>query len=100
MCILVVVVELGHMVSSCTERKSRLTKWLGKLFNGSGRETSNGRYPQLIGEESAVWRAPSSSRSMVISFVLEGNPALMDRVFSSPSSGLITKQAKLDPQPI
>ncbi|KAJ8642412.1 hypothetical protein MRB53_019106 [Persea americana] len=54
----------GHMVSSCTERKSRLTKWLGKLFNGSGRGTSNGRYPQLIGEENAVWRAPSSSRSM------------------------------------
>lgn len=62
------LVESGHSISSHTERKFRLMKWLAKLFKGSGRGASNGRYPQLIGEEQAMWREPS--RSLVISFFL------------------------------
>lgn len=36
-------------------------KWLAKLFKGSGRGASNGRHPQLIGGEQAMWREPSRS---------------------------------------
>ncbi|RWR86157.1 zinc finger protein [Cinnamomum micranthum f. kanehirae] len=51
----------GHSISSYTERKFRLMKWLAKLFKGSGRGASNGRHPQLIGGEQAMWREPSRS---------------------------------------
>ncbi|GMN41414.1 hypothetical protein TIFTF001_010642 [Ficus carica] len=56
----------GDFVSSYGERKSRLTKWLTKLFKGgsSGRRGGSGAsrsHPQLIGDENMAWRVPIRS---------------------------------------
>ncbi|KAK9283774.1 hypothetical protein L1049_012026 [Liquidambar formosana] len=52
----------GHFVSSYAERKSRLMKWLSKLFkSGSGRAVPGGQHPQFLGDENMVWRAPATS---------------------------------------
>lgn len=52
----------GHFLSSDGERKSRFMKWLGKIFkSGSDREVTDRHYPQYVGEENMVWRAPARS---------------------------------------
>lgn len=50
----------GHFVSSTTERKSRLMKWLSKLFKGGG-SGNRRQQPQFLGDENMVWRAPARS---------------------------------------
>ncbi|CAI0443366.1 unnamed protein product [Linum tenue] len=45
------------------EKKSRFTKWLGKLFKTNthrGVGGSGGGQPQLVGDENMVWREPST----------------------------------------
>ncbi|CAN0909577.1 Protein DA1-related 2, partial [Linum grandiflorum] len=53
------------------EKKSRLSKWLSKLFKTTGTHRDGGgsssssvggsrRHPQLLGEENMLWRGPSS----------------------------------------
>ncbi|XVE99652.1 hypothetical protein REPUB_Repub03eG0218100 [Reevesia pubescens] len=57
----------GDFVSSNTERKSRIMKWLGKLFKTSsssrrgigGSSGSGGYNPHFLGEENMVVRAPA-----------------------------------------
>ncbi|XVE69274.1 hypothetical protein DITRI_Ditri09bG0138800 [Diplodiscus trichospermus] len=55
----------GDFVSSNTERKSRVMKWLGKLFKtssssrGGGGGGSGGYNPHFLGEENMVVRAPA-----------------------------------------
>ncbi|XP_058207172.1 protein DA1-related 2 [Rhododendron vialii] len=52
----------GHFLSSDGERKSRFMKWLSKIFkSGSDREVTGRHYPQYIGEENMVRRAPARS---------------------------------------
>ncbi|ONK67706.1 uncharacterized protein A4U43_C05F2880 [Asparagus officinalis] len=53
----------GHVTSPYTDRKSGLMKgaYQRKLFGGSCGGTSNGRQPQVMGEENMFWRQPSRS---------------------------------------
>ncbi|CAA2980718.1 DA1-related 2 isoform X1 [Olea europaea subsp. europaea] len=54
----------GHVVSSYPERKSRIMKWLSKLFKSGTNNrgvTGGGQQPQLLGEENMSWRAPVRS---------------------------------------
>lgn len=55
--------DSGQMESPCSQRKSGFMKWFSKLFKGSGRGSTNGRRPEVVGEENMFWRGPS--RSMV-----------------------------------
>lgn len=63
--------KAGDFASSCTERKSRLMKWLSKLFKTSsssshrgggsrgGSGGGGGYNPHFLGEENMVVRAPA-----------------------------------------
>ncbi|CAL9008113.1 unnamed protein product [Prunus brigantina] len=54
----------GEFVSSYAERKSRFMKWLSKLFKSGpsrGNAAGSNHHPQLIGDESMIWRAPPRS---------------------------------------
>ncbi|XP_029120706.1 LIM domain-containing protein HDR3 isoform X2 [Elaeis guineensis] len=50
----------GHTTSSYSERKSRLMRWLCKIFKGTSRGASNGRRPQALGEN-IFWHEPVRS---------------------------------------
>ncbi|KAL9673867.1 hypothetical protein QQ045_030129 [Rhodiola kirilowii] len=51
-----------HFRSSHSEKKSKLMKWLSKLYKGaSERSTPRGHHPQFLGDENMVWRAPTRS---------------------------------------
>ncbi|XAR71979.1 hypothetical protein NMG60_11018453 [Bertholletia excelsa] len=50
----------GQFVSSYAEKKSRLMKWLGKLFkNSSDRGVTSRRNPQFNGDGNMSWQAPA-----------------------------------------
>ncbi|KAG0467646.1 hypothetical protein HPP92_019226 [Vanilla planifolia] len=51
----------GDVESQYSQRKPGIMKWLSKLFKGSDRGVSNGRRPQIVGEENVFWREPSRS---------------------------------------
>lgn len=70
----VVVVDIlmgfkaGQFVSSYAERKSKVMKWLTKIFKGGScnRGSPRGRQPQFLEDENMVWRAPVGSLVGVI----------------------------------
>ncbi|CAN1257313.1 Protein DA1-related 2 [Linum perenne] len=62
-----------HISNPCVygdfvEKKSRLAKWLSKLFKtsshrdggGGGSSVGSRRHPQLLGDENMLWRGPSA----------------------------------------
>ncbi|KAK8950129.1 Protein DA1-related 2 [Platanthera guangdongensis] len=51
----------GQTESPDNQKKSGFMKWFSKLFKGSDHGTTNGRRPQVVGEENMFWRAPSRS---------------------------------------
>lgn len=51
----------GQIESPENQKKSGFMKLFGKLFKGSDRGTTNGRRPQIVGEENMFWRGPSRS---------------------------------------
>ncbi|XP_009797651.1 protein DA1-related 2-like isoform X1 [Nicotiana sylvestris] len=53
----------GQFVSSYAERKSKVMKWLTKIFKGGScnRGSPRGRQPQFLEDENMVWRAPVGS---------------------------------------
>lgn len=51
----------GHFVPSYSHKKSRMMKWLSKLFKGSSHKVSDGHYPGAFGDDNVIWHVPSNS---------------------------------------
>ncbi|XP_057819323.1 LIM domain-containing protein HDR3 isoform X1 [Cryptomeria japonica] len=50
----------GQFVPAYACKKSRMMKWLGKLFKGSTHKSSEGRCPEGFGGDDHIWHLPQS----------------------------------------